>query len=181
MKEKITEKLLEICSNLIDAGAGINDLTEEQRVQVENVLTEHFKFKKIVWMDIPSGLTEDTQQPFVARTMKLSDSENPTYEDKVGYVYRIIFTPKMYNPEELYQPVKDGCVFAPTTYNPETFEPKQSITITWSPDFPQDIDNPRTFEDDKQMLRDMLEKVLNNPEEYRPKGYHSVAIRFAAL
>jgi hypothetical protein len=133
-------------------------------------------------MSLPSGLTEDGKTPFVAKSLKISDSDNPTYKHKVGYVYTVNFTPKMYEPGEMYKPVKDGCVFAPTTYNPETFEPKQSITISWSPDFPQDIDAPvRTLEDDKQMIRDMLEKVLNNPEEYRPKGHIAGLIRFAAI
>ena len=88
----------------------------------------------------------------------------------------------MYDPKSLHEPVKDGCVFAPTIYNPETFEPKQSITLTWSPEFPQDINAPeRTYEDDKQMIRNMLEKVLNNPEEYRPEGYRACIVRFAAV
>ena len=181
MKSNLTEKLLSICGNSME-GFSINNSTEEQRVQVEAELIKHFEFDKIVWMSLPSGLTEDGKTPFVAKSLKISDSDNPTYKHKVGYVYTVNFTPKMYEPGEMYKPVKDGCVFAPTTYNPETFEPKQSITISWSPDFPQDIDAPqRTYEDDKQMIRDMLEKVLNNPEEYRPKGHTACLIRFAAI
>jgi len=181
MKSNLTEKLLSICGNSME-GFSINNSTEEQRTQVEAELIKHFKFNKIVWMELPSGLTEDGKTPFVAKSLKISDSDNPTYKHKVGYVYTISFTPKMYEPNELHEPVKDGCVFAPTIYNPETFEPKQSITLTWSPDFPQDIDAPvRTLEDDKQMIRDMLEKVLNNPEEYRPKGHIACLIRFAAI
>jgi hypothetical protein len=181
MKSNLTEKLLSICGNSME-GFSINNSTEEQRVQVEAELIKHFEFDKIVWMSLPSGLTEDGKTPFVAKSLKISDSDNPTYKHKVGYVYTVNFTPKMYEPGEMYKPVKDGCVFAPTTYNPETFEPKQSITISWSPDFPQDIDAPvKTYEDDKQMIRDMLEKVLNNPEEYRPKGHTACLIRFAAI
>ena len=163
-------------------GFSINNSTEEQRVQVEAELIKHFEFDKIVWMDLPSGLTEDGKTPFVVKSLKISDSDNPTYKHKVGYVYTVGFTPKIYDPGDMYKPVKDGCVFAPTTYNPETFEPKQSITISWSPDFPQDIDAPvRTLEDDKQMIRNMLEKVLDTPEEYRPKGHIGCLIRFAAI
>jgi hypothetical protein len=133
-------------------------------------------------MELPSGLTEDKTTPIVAKSIKISDSENPTYKHKVGYVYTISFTPKIYEPEEMYKPVKDGCVFAPITFNPETFEPKQSITLTWSPEFPQDIDAPkRTYEDDKQMIRNMLERVLDNPEEYRPMGYTGCTLRYAVL
>ena len=181
MKSNLTEKLLSICGNSM-GGFSINNSTEEQRTQVEAELIKHFEFDKIVWMDLPSGLTEDEKTAISVKSLKISDLDNPTYKHKVGYVYTISFTPKMYEPGEMYKPLKDGCVFAPTTYNPETFEPKQSITISWSPDFPQDIDAPvRTLEDDKQMIRDMLEKVLNNPEEYRPKGYIGCLIRFAAV
>lgn len=181
MKSNLTEKLLSICGNSIE-GFSINNSTEEQRVQVEVELIKHFEFDKIVWMDLPAGLTEDKQTVISAKSLRISDSDNPTYKHKVGYVYTVNFTPKMYEPGEMYKPVKDGCVFAPTTYNPETFEPKQSITISWSPDFPQDIDAPvRTYEDDKQMIRNMLEKVLDNPEEYRPKGHIRGMIRFTAV
>ena len=179
MKSNLAEKLLSICGSA-NKTYGYNDLTEEQRIQIESELIKHFEFDKIIWMERPAGLTEDKTTPIVAKSIKISDSDNPTYKHKVGYVYTIFFTPKMYESGELYQPVKDGCVFAPTTYDPQTFEPKQSITISWSPDFPQDIDAPvRTYEDDKQMIRNMLEKVLDNPEEYEPKGHIGCAVRFA--
>jgi len=181
MKSNLTEKLLSICDGNSNQVFGINDSTEEQRVQVEAELIKHFEFNKIVWMELPTGLTEDKTTPIVAKTYKITN-DDPKHTGKIGYVYKVLFSPKMYEPKELHEPVKDGCVFAPIIYNPETFEPKQSITISWSPDFPQDIDAPvRTLEDDKQMIRDMLEKVLNNPEEYRPKGYIACLIRFAAI
>ena len=181
MRSNLTEKLLSICGNSMEVFS-INNSTEKQRVQVEEELIKHFEFDKIVWMDLPTGLTEDGKTPIVAKSLKISDLDNPTYKHKVGYVYTISFTPKMYEPGEMYKPVKDGCVFGPIVYNPETFEPKQSITLTWSPDFPQDINAPvRTYEDDKQMIRNMLEKVLDNPEEYRPKGHIGGMIRFTAV
>ena len=187
MKSNLTEKLLSICGDT-DKTYGCNDnegitcLTDDQRVQVEAELIKHFEFNKIVWMELPSGLTEDKTTPIVPKTIKISDSDNPTHKHKVGYIYTLMFTPKMYEPGEMYKPVKDGCVFAPITYNPETFEPKQSITLTWSPEFPQDIDAPqRTYEDDKQMIRSMLEKVLDNPEEYRPKGHTGCLVRYAVV
>jgi hypothetical protein len=131
-------------------------------------------------MALPSGLTEDGTKAIVVKTEKISDVDQPLHQGRVGYVFSITFTPKMYEPGEIHHPVKDGCVFAPTTYNPKTFEPKQSITLTWSPEFPQDLDAPvRTYEDQKQMIRDMLEKVLDNPEEYRPAGHTRCLLRYA--
>ena len=187
MKSKLTEKLLSICGDA-DKTYGYNDLksitqlTEEQRIEIESLLIDNLGFDRIVWMDLPAGLSENGERAIVASTLKISDVEEPPYEGKIGYVYTLSFTPKMYDPMEMYQPVKDGCVFAPISYSIETFEPKQSITLTWSPDFPQDLNSPaRTYEDDKQMIRDMLEKVLDNPEEYKPKGYIGCLIRYAAV
>ena len=187
MKSNLTNKLLSICGSA-DKIYGYNDnpkitkLTEEQRAQVEEQLIKHFEFDKIIWMEHPSGLTEDNTTPIVAKSIKISDTDDQTYKHKVGYIYTLMFTPKMYESGTTHDPVKDGCVFAPTTYNPKTYEPKQSITLTWSPDFPQDIDAPqRTYEDDKQMIRDMLEKVLDNPEEYRPVGYIGCLVRYSAV
>jgi hypothetical protein len=100
---------------------------------------------------------------------------------KVGYVYTIMFTPKMYDPMEIYKPVKDGCVFGYIVYNPETFEPTQSITLTWSPEFAPDFPTNNNEEMMKQSLRERLEKVLDNPEEYRPNGFIGCILRYAVV
>ena len=184
MKSKLTEKLMSICSpneELLDT-FGIDNLTNEQRIQVEAELIKHFDFEKIIWMELPTGLDETKTKTIVAHSIKISDKDNPVYTGKVGYVYKVSFTPRMYVPKEIQEPVKDGCVFSPVIYNPETFEPTQSITLTWSPNFPQNVDAPpRTLEDDKQMIRDMLEKVLTNPEEYKPTGFRGCILRFAVI
>jgi hypothetical protein len=87
----------------------------------------------------------------------------------------------MYDPKTIHQPVKDGCTFGPLLYNPETFEPSRSITITFSPTFPQDIDSKEDQEQVmKQFLHDKLDKVLTNPEEYIPEAFRGCMLRFAA-
>jgi hypothetical protein len=186
MKTILSQRLLDICSENNDLETFTkNDLNQNQIDQIESELKEHFKFDKIIWMNYPVDKTEDGST-ITAQTIKLPhpDDSNPnkTYPSKIGYIYSLSFTPTMYNPKELYEPVKDGCVFAPTIYNPNTFEPTKSITLSWSPEFPQDINAPeRTYEDDKQMIRDMLEKVLNNPEEYKPKGHRGCLLRFTVV
>lgn len=188
MTTELTKKLMDICSpnaplennHSLDNTFGIDNLTESQCLKVEKELIKHFEFKSIIWMSLPSGL-DVNNNPIVAQSVKISD-DNIKYSGKIGYIYKVLFTPVMYDPSTLHNPVKDGCVFAPTIYDPATFKPKQSITLTWSPDFPQDINAPeRTYEDDKQMIRDMLEKVLANPEEYRPEGFRGCIVRFAAV
>ena len=185
---KVTQKLIEICNHTTDdhsivpLGYNIENLSAKQLKEVEAVLIDHFKFSKVNWMEYPMAKTEDNDTVVVAQSMILSDEENPDYEGKVCYMYNVTFSPKMYNPEDLHKPVKDGCVFAPLIYDPKTFEPSLSITLTWSPEFPQDIDAPpRTKEDDNQTIRDLLDKVLANPEDYRPEPYVRCMLRFAVV
>ena len=187
MESQLTNKLLSICGDANKTygcfdSTVIIKLTEEQRIQVEAELIEHLGFDRIVWMDLPAGLTEDGAKAIAVKTTRILDQETPPHKGQVGYVHTIIFTKKIYDLMEMYQPVKDGCVFAPITYTPETFKHRQSITLTWSPDFPQDINVPDGIEEyNKQMIRDMLEKVLANPEEYRPSGFIGCLIRYAVV
>lgn len=178
MKSKLIESLIHVCENpsKMDYYTKKN-LTEAQIELVEALLIKYFKFERIVWLDSPS----DDSKAIIALTYKVTEDSYPDhFEDEVCYLYSISFTPKMYNPEDLHKPVKDGCVFAPIIYNPETFEPTRSITLSWNPEFPQDPNTPeRTYENDKQMIRDMLEKVLSNPEEYMPEGYRGCLLRLA--
>ena len=103
MESNLTKKLLSICGDAdktygyLDSEV-ITKLTEEQRIQVEAELIKSLGFDKIVWMDLPAGLTEDREKAIVMKTHKVSDIEEPPYEGKVGYVYTIMFTPKMYDP-----------------------------------------------------------------------------------
>ena len=195
MENQITKKFMDIVGPVTDeryafgglnmgAAAGGYDviaLTDEQKLQVEQLVIDHYKVKKVLWMQIPSGITEYGEQAVVARTHKLVDTDYETYEGKTAYVYQIMFSPKMYDPKTIHQPVKDGCTFGPLVYNPENFEPSRSITITFSPTYPQDVDSKEDPEQVmKQSLHDKLDKVLTNPEEYMPETFRACLLRFAA-
>jgi len=160
-------------------GYSIVGLTGEQKQQVEQLLIDYFKFNKVLWMELPSGLTEDGEKAHVAKTTKLGE-ENITYEGKTCYMYQILFTPKVYDPISFIKtPVKDGCTLSPVIYNPETFVPYRNIVLTWSPEQAQDFPVNNSEEVMKQTLRDQLEKVLANPEEYIPEGTRACMLRFA--
>ena len=195
MENQITKRVMDIVGPVTDerlafgkydqgsslGGYDVTGLTDDQRHQIEQLVIDHFKVKKVLWMEIPSGLTEDGEQAIVAKTHKLVDSDYETYEGKTAYVYQILFSPKMYDLKTIHQPVKDGCTFGPLVYNPENFEPSRSITITFSPTFPQDIDSKEDPEQVmKQSLHDKLDKVLTNPEEYMPEAFRGCMLRFAA-
>ena len=128
-------------------------------------------------MEIPSGMTEDGKEAIVTKTHKLVDEDYETYEGKTAYVYQIMFSPKMYDPQTIHEPVKDGCTLTPLVYNPATFVPKRKIVIEFSPEYTQEI---LTEEDMKQYLRGKLEKIFANPEEYQHEGFRACMLRFAA-
>jgi hypothetical protein len=194
MENQITKRMMDIVGPVTDgklafgglnmgAAAGgydVTALTDEQKVQVEQLVIDHFKVKKVLWMEIPSGLTEDGEQAIVAKTHKLVDEDYETYEGKTAYVYQILFTPKMHDPKTVHNAVKDGCTMTPIIYNPETFTPYRKIVLTWSLEQAQDFSVNNSEEAMKQTLRDQLEKVLANPEEYMHEGFRACMLRFAA-
>ena len=195
MTNEITQKFIDILGPITDdrhhfsrysqkpnvGGYDVFEMSKVQRELVEQLIIDHYKVRKVLWMGIPSGLTEDGEQAIVAQTHRLTNEVPQDYEGKTAYVYMLLFTPKMHDPANFVkEPVKDGCTFGPVIYNPDNFEPQRTITITFNPTFPQDL----TSEIDetelmKQQLRDKLEKVLANPDEYMPEGYRGCLIRMA--
>jgi hypothetical protein len=194
MTNQITKRVMDIVGPVTDerlafgllnmgASAGgyyVTALTDEQRQQIEQLVIDRYKVKKVLWMELPSGLTEDGEHAIVAKTLLIVDEDYETYEGKTAYMYQILFSPKMYDPKTIHQPVKDGCTFGPLLYNPESFEPSRTITLTFNPAFPQDIDSKEDQDEImKQSLRDKLEQVLTNPNEYMPEAFRGCMVRMA--
>lgn len=158
-------------------GHGIHEMSKVQVELAEDIIRDHFKVRKVLWMELPSTITEDGKHAVVAQTHRLSDDEFTGYEGKTAYVYQILFSPIMYDPKNIHDAVKDGCTIIPTVYNPETFTPYRKIVLTWSPKQTQDFPFNNSEEVPKQTLRDQLEKVLANPEQYTPEGHRVCLIR----
>ena len=196
MTNQITQKFIDLLGPITDdrlhfstfsspvvaGGCNVAEMSKVQRELTEQLLKDHLKVKKVLWMDLPTGLTEDSKKTIVAQTQRLVDSDYTTYNGKTAYVYQIMFSPKMYDPAVIYKPVKDGCTFGPLLYNPENFEPSRTITLTFNPTFPQDIDSKEDQDEMmKQSLRSKLEKVLSDPESYMPEASRVVLIRMAVV
>lgn len=195
MINKITQKFIDILGPITDdrhhfskysqkpnvGGYDVFEMSKVQRELIEQLIIDHYKVRKVLWMELPSGLTEDGKQAIVAQTHKIVNEVPEDYEGKTAYVYMVLFTPKIYDPASfIKEPVKDGCTFGPLLYNPENFESYRTITITFNPTFTQDIDSTEDqTELMKQQLRDKLEKLLANPDEYMPEGYRECLIRMA--
>jgi hypothetical protein len=191
MQNQITQKFIDLLGPITEdrlhfgqlgnkAVAGGHDVVEMSKVQrelAEQLLKDHFKVKKVLWMDLPTGLTEDSKKTIVAQTHKLADNDI-LYDGKTAYVYQIIFTPKMYDPKTIHNAVKDGCTITPMFYNPETFTPYKKVIIEYTPEYTEEI---FTAADMKQHLRDKLEQILTNPDDYTPEGMRGVMIRMAVV
>jgi len=173
MKSILAEKLMHICGTDED-GYGIDNLTARQLKSVEAELIKHLKFDRIEWLDAPRVVSLPNG-PMMCHTMKLADIQEISYKNKVGYIYKVQFSPVMYDPTAYVKPVKNGCSITPVVYNPINFQPTQHIMLSWSPEGGGD-DTRIKFE-----LKDKLSDILENPEEYMQKGYRGVLLRFAVV
>jgi hypothetical protein len=163
---------------------GLQNLTKEQQKQVEDALLEYLGFSRIEWMDLPAGLIVDSlgvERSIVAKTRLVGDTPIDDFKGKTCYLYQVLYSPVIYDPNTTKIPVKDGMVMSPLLYDPTTYEPNRSLTIHWHPeDLYHDKDiQPITWEDEKAYIREKLETLLANPDEYKPKGKRGLMIRFA--
>ena len=94
-----------------------------------------------------------------------------------GYILSLALTPEMYDPKTLHNPIKDGAAITPALYNPLTFEPKKKIVLEFSPEMAQDLQMANGEAILRQHLHDLLDKVLDNPEDYLIKGERAVLVR----
>ena len=92
------------------------------------------------------------------------------------YLLSLFLTPEMYDPNTMFNIVKDGAAISPTIYDPTTFEPKKKIVLEFSPERAQNgADNHEEVV--RQELHNLLDKVLDDPNTYRIKGVRVLLIR----
>jgi hypothetical protein len=111
-------------------------------------------------------------KPLMAQSLKINDG---TKIKGKCYLLSIMYTPEMYDPKSINEPVKDGACITPTLYNPQTFEPNKKIVLSFSPERP--ANEMASEELLRQELHDLLDKVLDSPEEYKVKGIRGILIR----
>jgi hypothetical protein len=94
----------------------------------------------------------------------------------VCYLLSLALTPEVFNPDTIHTPVKDGACITPLVYNPETFKPLRKIVLEYNPERAQDglIDGDYEL---KMEMKDLLDKVLDNPYDYQVKGERGVLVR----
>ena len=167
-------KLKELLKNVFGEDASYpND--QFRKLELEPLKEELLKCDELLgcegigFMEFPTQIIDDST--YVAQTMKLG---NDTKFVGTPYIYNISFTPEMYDPNSIHTPVKNGAAITPPLYNPMTFEPTKKIVLQFNPEGLMDETSDETK---KQEIRDLLEKVLQNPEEYQIKGERGIMIR----
>jgi len=183
----ITEKFLSITGEYEGNeyyNYGLSNLTKEQLTLVEELLKEHLGFNKIEWIDLPAAAVKNSkgeEVAVIAKTRKLSDDPTDEHKGRTCYLYKVLYSPIIYDPIDMHRPVKDSMVMSPLMFNPYTYEPYRTLAISWKPEdlFYEKEIQPITWEDEKTYLREKLETLLANPEDYKPKGRRALMIRFA--
>jgi len=120
---------------------------------------------------------------------KVNTEDKHTFKGKC-YLLSLALTPEMYDPKKLHEPVLEGACITPTIYDQQTFEPKKKIVLEFSPVFSQDqyiygLGNPSMIEDAekneelilRKQLHEKLDKILDNPENYKVKGEKGMLVR----
>jgi hypothetical protein len=157
-------------------GVDINTLYgKEQLEQYKELLLQTDTFKdcdELNFLTYPIINIDD--KTLVAKSYKWS--KDLKFKGK-GYLLSLALTPEMYNPDTIHKPVKDGAGITPTLYDIKTFEPKKKIVLEFSPEMIQDQQMANGEAILRQELHDLLDKVLDNPQDYQIKGERGLLIR----
>jgi len=155
-----------------------NELYGKQLKKYKDIILKTDEFKDCESLDIlehPVSKSKDGNV-LTPYTIKLSDIMK--FKGRC-YLLSLTLTPEMYDPTLMLEPVKDGAAIGPTVYDPITFEPKRQILLTYNPSVHFNIKNP--FEPTEEMKRgeihQLLDKVLDNFDEYKIKGVKGVLVR----
>ena len=113
-------------------------------------------------------------------------SEDTKFKGKI-YIYSIQLSHENFDMNSLMDDSMDNILLTPCIYNPQTFTPKKGITLFFSPEAAQDMSVPvciytnNGYKIDvdrfKENMHKLLDKALQNPEEYKAKGFRKIMIR----
>jgi hypothetical protein len=126
---------------------------------------------ELYFLDTP--VVQTNNEPMMTQSFNVVEGQK--FKGKC-YLLSLMLTPELYNPNSILNSVKNGACISRTIYNPDTFEPFKKLVLEFSPERKQDgITNHEAVI--RQELHDLLDKVLDNPEDYQVKGIKRVMVR----
>ena len=155
-----------------------NELYGKQLKKYKDIILKTDEFKDCKSLDIlehPVSKSKDGKV-LTPYTIKLSDIMK--FKGRC-YLLSLTLTPEMYDPSLMLKPVKDGAAIGPTIYNSITFEPTRQILLSYNPSVHFNFDNKfePTEEFKRNEIHQLLDKVLDNFDEYQIKGVKEVLVR----
>ena len=155
-----------------------NQMYGKNLEKYKEIILKTDEFKECESLDIlEHPLSKDKNGKILTPyTVKLSDVMK--FKGRC-YLLSLTLTPEMYDPTLMLKPVKDGAAIGPTVYDPITFEPKRQILLTYNPSVHFNFDNKfePTEEFKRNEIHQLLDKVLDNFDEYKIKGVREVLVR----
>jgi hypothetical protein len=88
------------------------------------------------------------------------------------YLFSLTLSPEIFNPEDLNKEVKNNASISPLIYDPTNFEPHKILRLK--------INHDELVHNKKEIIKNvqkLVEDIINNSEEYTPKGNRSVIFR----
>jgi hypothetical protein len=155
-----------------------NQMYGKNLEKYKEIILKTDEFKECESLDIleyPVSKSKDGKV-LTPYTIKLSDIMK--FKGRC-YLLSLTLTPEMYDPTLMLTPVKDGAAIGPAVYDPITFEPKRQILLTYNPSVHFNFDNKfePTEEFKRNEIHQLLDKVLDNFDEYKIKGTKEVLVR----
>jgi len=155
-----------------------NELYGKQLKKYKDIILKTDEFKDCESLDILEYPVSKSKDGKVLTSYVIKLSDIMKFKGRC-YLLSLILTPEMYDPTLMLTPVKDGAAIGPTVYDPITFEPKRQILLTYNPSVHFNFDNK--FESTENFKRNeihqLLDKVLDNFDEYKIKGVKEVLVR----
>lgn len=186
----ITEQLINICNPIDDnLFFTINNLSAEQRSQLEVIIMKLYKFQRIEWVSLPAFEVPGTSTIMQAERHKIFDDDRPVLEynhEYVGYIYSVAFSPKIYAVDNVkYVPTQVAYMKAatyPNMFHIDSFIPKAEIRLQFYEEQKRDM-GIMSNKTKLEQLNDTLvaiRDVIEYPERYEGSYTRDCMIRFAA-
>lgn len=172
-------KLKELIDKLIEYQLFVNidnePITSDILKLIKERLLECDEFKDVNSLTIIDKpiVTNTNGEVFISSTLAIHEEDNVKFKGDV-YLHQINLSPLIYDPKDVHVPIKDGSSLSPLLFDPKDFTPHKEILMRYDTDeFTSDDDMPKL----KKYLHEKLDKILDSPKDYSPKGKRNVLIR----